>query len=126
MATPSTATIAARIDRLPQTSLVRKLIVLISLGGWFEFYDLFFTAAVGAGMVKSGLFKVGPNPFETGSLASFVASLFAGLFMARSASPGSRTVSGGARSSPSLCSGIRSALSSSPFSRARPGSISGA
>ena len=81
MATPSTATIAARIDRLPQTSLVRKLIVLISLGGWFEFYDLFFTAAVGAGMVKSGLFKVGPNPFETGSLASFVASLFAGLFI---------------------------------------------
>jgi MFS transporter, putative metabolite:H+ symporter len=81
MATSSAATIAARLDRLPPSSLVRKLIVLISLGGWFEFYDLFFTAAVGAGLVKAGLFKVGPNPLEFGSLASFVAALFAGLFV---------------------------------------------
>jgi putative MFS transporter len=81
MATASAVTIAARIDRLPPTSMVRKLIILISLGGWFEFYDLFFTAAVGAGLVKSGLFKVGPDPLEIGSLASFVAALFTGLFI---------------------------------------------
>jgi MFS transporter, putative metabolite:H+ symporter len=81
MATASAVTIAARIDRLPTTSFVRRLIILISLGGWFEFYDLFFTAAVGAGLVKSGLFKVGPNPLEIGSLASFVAALFTGLFI---------------------------------------------
>src|SRR6185437_1791647 len=81
MATSSTVTIAARLDRLPPSNHVRKLIVLISLGGWFEFYDLFFTAAVGAALVKSGLFKVGPNPFEIGSLASFVAALFTGLFI---------------------------------------------
>jgi MFS transporter, putative metabolite:H+ symporter len=81
MASASAVTIAARIDRLPPTSLVRKLIILISLGGWFEFYDLFFTAAVGAGLVKSGLFKVGPDPLEIGSLASFVAALFTGLFI---------------------------------------------
>jgi putative MFS transporter len=81
MATASTVTIAARLDRLPPSRYVRRLIVLISLGGWFEFYDLFFTAAVGAGLVKSGLFRVGPNPFEVGSLASFVAALFTGLFI---------------------------------------------
>jgi MFS transporter, putative metabolite:H+ symporter len=77
----SAVTIAARLDRLPPSSYLRRLIVLISLGGWFEFYDLFFTAAVGAGLVKSGMFKVGPNPLEIGSLASFVAALFAGLFI---------------------------------------------
>jgi MFS transporter, putative metabolite:H+ symporter len=78
----SAATIAARIDRLPPSSDVRRLITLISLGGWFEFYDLFFTAAVGPGLVKSGLFKPpGPNPFDLESLASFVAALFTGLFI---------------------------------------------
>jgi MFS transporter, putative metabolite:H+ symporter len=81
MATSSAVTIAARIDRLPETSFTRKLIVLISLGGWFEFYDLFFTAAVGAGLVKSGLFKLGPNPLDFSALASFVGALFLGLFI---------------------------------------------
>lgn len=32
------------------------MIVLISLGGVFEFYDLFFTAYVAPAMVESGLF----------------------------------------------------------------------
>jgi putative MFS transporter len=81
MATSSAVTIAARLDRLPPSSYTRNLLVLISLGGWFEFYDLFFTAAVGAGLAKSGLFRVGPNPLEIGSLASFVAALFTGLFI---------------------------------------------
>ncbi len=81
MAASSAVTIAARIDRLPPSSYTRKVIVLISLGGWIEFYDLFFTAAVGAGLVKSGMFKLGPNPLDFGSLASFVAALFLGLFI---------------------------------------------
>jgi len=78
----SAATIAARIDRLPPSGDVRWLITLISLGGWFEFYDLFFTAAVGPGLIKSGIFKPpGPNPFDIDSLASFIAALFTGLFI---------------------------------------------
>jgi MFS transporter, putative metabolite:H+ symporter len=78
----SAATIAARIDRLPPSGYVRRLITLISLGGWFEFYDLFFTAAVGPLLVKSGIFKPpGPNPFDVDSLASFIAALFTGLFI---------------------------------------------
>ncbi len=62
---------------------MRNLILLIALGGWFEFYDLFFTAVVGTGLVKAGIFKppTSPNPFEIGSLASFIAALFTGLFI---------------------------------------------
>jgi putative MFS transporter len=82
METSSAATIAARIDRLPPSRHVHKLITLISLGGWFEFYDLFFTGAVGPGLIKSGIFRPpGPNPFEIESLASFIAALFTGLFV---------------------------------------------
>src|ERR1700745_2488273 len=80
---PSSAgTIAARLDRLPSSGDVRWLITLISLGGWFEFFDLFFTAAVGPGLFKSGIFKPpGPNPLDIDSLASFIAALFTGLFI---------------------------------------------
>ena len=48
---------AARLDRLPPSRYALKLITLLSLGGWFEFYDLFFTAYVAPGMFKAGLFK---------------------------------------------------------------------
>ena len=57
MAISSAATIAARLDRLPRTRDLRRLVTLISLGGCFEFYDLFFTAYVGPGLVKSGIFS---------------------------------------------------------------------
>ncbi|MBL6751110.1 MAG: MFS transporter [Nevskia sp.] len=78
----SSATVAARIDRLPPSRTVRRLVLLLSLGGWFEFYDLFFTAYIGPGLTHGGLFSPpGAGPFEVGSLASFVASLFTGLFV---------------------------------------------
>jgi len=44
MATDGAVTIAARLDRLPPSRHTRWLVTLVSLGGWFEFYDLFFTA----------------------------------------------------------------------------------
>jgi putative MFS transporter len=82
------ADVAARLDRLPITASLWRLVVLISLGGFFEFYDLFFTGYVAPGMVASGLFK----PESLGVFASlqalkvagfgvFVFATFAGLWV---------------------------------------------
>jgi putative MFS transporter len=82
------AQLAARLDRLPSSRTVWTVVVLISLGGVFEFYDLFFTAYVAPGMVGSRLF----TPESLGFFASlkvlrvsgfgtFVFSTFAGLWV---------------------------------------------
>ena len=82
MATDTTVTVAARLDRLPPSRHTRRLITLLSLGGWFEFYDLFFTAYVALGLFKAGLFKpTTQGLFDLQGFASFVAALFAGLFV---------------------------------------------
>lgn len=82
MAIETTPTMAARLDRLPPSRRTRKLITLLSLGGWFEFYDLFFTAYVALGLFKSGIFKpTTQGLFDLQGFASFVAALFAGLFI---------------------------------------------
>ena len=80
MATP--VTVASRLDRLPPSRHTRRLVTLISLGGWFEFYDLFFTAYVALGLFKAGIFKPTTHGlFDLQGSASFVAALFAGLFV---------------------------------------------
>jgi len=82
MATASAITVAARLDRLPPSRHTRRLITWLSLGGWFEFYDLFFTAYVALGLFKAGLFKpTTQGLFDLHGFASFVAALFAGLFV---------------------------------------------
>ena len=82
MANASAVTIAARLDRLPPSRHLRKLVALISLGGWFEFYDLFFTAYVGVGLFQAKIFKpTTAGLFDLQGFASFVAALFTGLFI---------------------------------------------
>ena len=82
MAADSAVTVAARLDRLPASRHTLKLITLLSLGGWFEFYDLFFTAYVAPGMFKAGLFKpTTQGLFDLHGFASFVAAGFAGMFI---------------------------------------------
>jgi putative MFS transporter len=82
MATDGAVTVAARLDRLPANRHTRRLVTLLSLGGWFEFYDLFFTAYVALGLFKAGIFKpTTAGLFDLHGFASFVAALFAGLFV---------------------------------------------
>src|SRR5271156_6861068 len=74
--------IRGRLERLPATRYIWSLVLLLSLGGWFEYYDLFFTAYVGPGLVRSGLFtSTSVAFFGFNGLASFVAATFAGLLI---------------------------------------------
>jgi len=74
--------ISARLDRLPATRAVWKLIVLLSLGFFFELYDLLYTGYVAPGLVKSGILTPTTSGlFGTSGVASFIAALFCGLFL---------------------------------------------
>ncbi len=81
-AVPTPAEITARIDRLPACWTVWRLIVLLSLGAFFEMYDLFQTAYVSPGLISSGIFRVGAKGlFGLTDQATFAAATFAGLFV---------------------------------------------
>jgi MFS transporter, putative metabolite:H+ symporter len=76
------AAIGARMDRLPATRSLWKLIVLLSLGGFFEYYDLFFTGYIAPGLVRSGILTASTRGlFGSTGVASFVAAMFSGLFL---------------------------------------------
>lgn len=74
------ARLLARLDRLPPTRSIWRLVTLLSLGGMFEFYDLFMTGYVIPGLVKAGLLSGVAVGIFTGP-ALFVAATFAGLFI---------------------------------------------
>ena len=82
------AGIGARLDRLPRAWHLWRVVIVLSLGGAFEFYDLFFTGYVAPGMVKAGMFgpeSLGPLRFLVSlgllGIGSFVFATFAGLFV---------------------------------------------
>ncbi|WP_439406920.1 MFS transporter [Bradyrhizobium sp. DASA03076] len=76
------AMINARLDRLPMSRPIWKLVLMVGLCAWFEIYDIFFTADIGPGRVRSGIFTTSTtNFFGFAGLGAFVAAMFAGLFV---------------------------------------------
>src|ERR1700675_2072415 len=65
--------IAARIERLPLGSFHRRFIALVSLGVWFDFYDIYMMAYIGATLQHSGFLTLQ-------QFSSVIAAGFLGMF----------------------------------------------
>lgn len=78
----SNHTIMARIDRLPPSRYLFKLVARIATGGWFEFYELFMPGFISLGLVNAGIYSLSPGSmFDPHLFASFLASFFFGMFL---------------------------------------------
>ncbi|MGB6960557.1 MAG: MFS transporter [Candidatus Acidiferrum sp.] len=67
-------TIAERIERLPLGGFHRRFIALVSLGNFFDLYDIFIVAYIGAALQQSGFLTLRQFAF-------FVAAGFLGMFV---------------------------------------------
>ncbi|WP_311969431.1 MFS transporter [Pseudomonas baltica] len=77
--------ISARIDRLPAVATIWRLVALLSIGGFFELYDLFQTAYISPGLIKEGIFATGAQgAFGLSDQAAFASATFLGLFLGAS------------------------------------------
>lgn len=74
------AAIGARLDRLPESGRVWRLVALLSLGGFFETYDLGLTATLPPGLIQAGLFH-DHGVLGLSDQAAFAVATFAGLFL---------------------------------------------
>jgi putative MFS transporter len=68
------ATIAERIERLPLGGFHRRFIALVSLGNFFDLYDIFIVAYIGAALQQSGFLSLRQFTF-------FMAAGFLGMFV---------------------------------------------
>src|ERR1700709_2849874 len=74
--------ISRRLEALPASGYVWGLVILLSLGGCFEIYDLFLTGYIAPGLNRSGLLTTTTQAFFGFSgIGAFVAATFAGLFV---------------------------------------------
>ncbi len=74
--------ISRRLENLSTSSYLWRLVTLLSLGGCFEIYDLFFTGYIAPGLNRSGLLTTTTQAFFGFSgIGAFVAATFAGLFV---------------------------------------------
>jgi putative MFS transporter len=78
----SASEIAGRLDRLPANAATWTRIALLSLGGFFEFYDMFLSGYIAPGLVHAHILALTTKGFfDVNGVAGFVASFFAGLFV---------------------------------------------
>jgi putative MFS transporter len=77
----SQQSIAARVERLPLCGFHRRFISLISLGGWFDFYDIFMMAYLGAALQHSGVLTLQQFSYTiaAGFCGMFVGTIVFGL-----------------------------------------------
>jgi putative MFS transporter len=73
-ASRASLSVAARLERLPVGRFHRRFIALVSLGGWFDLYDLFMVAYLGAALQESHFLSL--HQFSL-----LVAAGFAGMFL---------------------------------------------
>ncbi|WP_253940565.1 MFS transporter [Dickeya dadantii] len=77
--------LATRIDALPSSWGLWRFIILLSLGGFFELYDLFQTAYISTGLIGEKIFHVGKEGlFGVSDQATFASATFFGLFIGAS------------------------------------------
>src|SRR5215470_6875878 len=79
---PTVAQITARLERLPASREMWRLIILISLGACFEIYDLFQTAYLTPGLISAGILKEGRHGiFGLSDQGLFASVTFGGMFV---------------------------------------------
>ena len=78
----SAGIVAARLDRIPLTRSLWRLVVLISIGGAFELYDIFLSTYILPGLVSSGMFTTNAaRLFSIEGAGFFTFCNFAGMFL---------------------------------------------
>jgi MFS transporter, putative metabolite:H+ symporter len=74
--------IAARLDRLPFTRSLWRLVALVSLGGAFDVYDIFLSTYISPGLVASGLFRsTTAGLLDIDGIGFFIFCTFGGMFV---------------------------------------------
>ncbi|OON41697.1 MFS transporter [Izhakiella australiensis] len=78
-------TLSQRIDSLPASGGLWRFITLLSLGGFFELYDLFQTGYISSGLLAEDIFHTGSaGVFGISDQAAFASATFLGLFIGAS------------------------------------------
>ena len=78
---PPAADLTARLDRIPATRQLGGLVLRLSLGAFFEMFDLFLTGYLSPLLVRAGIFRPGGHGFwGLPDQATFAAATFSGLF----------------------------------------------